>query len=437
MLNKLFLSALLVLSVKSLASLPENFGTGPSTTSIGNQSNMDADDPSNLYFNPALLGFSKTIGISASSVLIKRDFENINNIVTENSSNSTNSSPTYGSADMNYQSIYSGMFNFILPIKFENSGALGISYFSPLGKVLESDSGDPALPEYVMHRARYRRSQIYLNYGLPLFDNWAISLGAHVGFQASARVKTRVSLSNNYGSNAASQTKVTPSLGAIIGVAKKEIDWMAYFTFQQEMKQNLETLATGDISDPPLTLINLGIDSVMYYDPHIFRFGYSHIISDFTFFSTVEYQLWENFKTPALVVSNKGGTVKGSSNYDSIKMRNILVPKIGVKYNPIDNWNFMGGISYRQTPFDHSLDQSGNSIDTNSLNISGGLTFDFKMFKRDLQIGFSALYSKLEEKTVSKSSGQENGNTGLKIGAPGYKVGGSVMATQGGIKVNF
>tara|TARA_R110002072_G_scaffold534_6_gene3931 strand:- start:106912 stop:108183 length:1272 start_codon:yes stop_codon:yes gene_type:complete len=420
------------------SSLPEFFGSGTSTSPIGNQASFDLNDPNNIYYTPAFLGFAKKVSATATAYVIDTDFKDINGIVKSNSTTGeTGTTTTTGSANTNYQSVNSAGVSIVLPIRFETAGALGISYFGPIGTVTETDSGDPVLPEYVMYRSRYKRSQIHVNYGHALNDNWALSFGTHIGFQASARVSTNVSLGDSFGSRGASQTKISPSLGLIFSLVRKDDDSRYYFTFQQEMKSNLETIATGDISDPPLTLINIGIDSMMYYDPHTFRFGSSFHFENFEFYGSFEYQLWDKYKSPILLVSNKGGTVRGSSNYEKLKTKNIFIPKLGVKYMPHYRWGLMAGAFYRPTPIDSDFSGAGNSIDTDVLGLTSGLTYDFRMFKYDFQIGFSGQYHMLSDQKVTKTTGQENGNTGSKIGAPGYDVGGSVIVMQSGIKVGF
>lgn len=435
--KKLILLSLFVASSLN-ASLPEFFGTGVSTSPIGNQGNFDLNDPNNIYYIPSYLGFAKKVSATASAYLVNTDFKSISNVVTSNSTTGeSGSTTTTGNVKTDYSDVTSGGINFILPIRFDTAGALGISYFGPLGTVTETDSGDPVLPEYVMYRSRYKRSQIHVNYGHAFNENWSMSLGAHIGFQASARVSTNVSLGDSFGSRGASQTKISPSLGAIFSILHKGDDFRHYFTFQQEMKSNLETVATGDISDPPLTLINIGIDSMLYYDPHTFRFGTTLQFDSFELYGSIDYQLWGNYKTPVLVVSNKGGTVRGSSNYEKIKTKNIMIPKAGIKFIPHYRWGLMAGAFYRPTPIDSDFSGAGNSIDTNVLGLTSGLTYDFRMFKNDVQIGFSGQYHKLSSKKVTKTAGQESGATGTKIGAPGYEIGGSVIVVQSGLKVSF
>ncbi|MCF8060436.1 MAG: outer membrane protein transport protein [Bacteriovoracaceae bacterium] len=435
---KIFLFLICLFSITTQASFPEFFGTGPTTSTLGNQANSDHNDPANLYYIPALAAWGEKVVVGATMSATTHNFEDIKGIITENSTTGQSGQTTVtGDANTNYEDSINTSINLLFPLRDKDLGAIGLSFFAPVGRLTETNSGSPKLPEYSLYRTRYRRTQLYFNYALPLGENWAISAGAHLGFQVSARVNTQVSLSNNYGSSGSAKTKIDPSLGAILSLAHRDQDSLSYFTFQQEMKSNLEAIATGDISDPPLTLINLSLESMIYYDPHILRIGHSRDFGLFELFGSLEYQMWENYKAPVIRVNNLGGTVKASDRFESLNLRSIFVPKIGVLYHLTDPLGLRFGLSYRQSPFDSDFSGAGNTIDADVFMASSGLTYDFKFFQKDIQVGLSVQYHRLSEKTVTKTSGQENGATGVKIGSPSFKVGGNVLMAMGGLKVAF
>lgn len=427
-----------IISPQVNASFPEFFGTGPSTSSLGNQSNNETNDPANLYYAPALSAWAKRVAISANMTAAKHSFEDITNITTENSTNGqTTTNTVTGDANTNYDDALNTSIHLLFPLRYESAGSIGLSLFAPVGDFVETNSGNPSLPEYALYRARYRRTQVHFNYAFPINENFAISLGAHVGFQASARVNTSVSLSNSSGSFGSAKTSIKPSLGAIVSATFRNDDSTTSFTFQQEMKSNLEAIATGDISDPPLTLINLGLESMIYYDPHILRVAHSQQFESLEVFFTLEYQLWDNYEAPTIKIANLGGTVRASSDFETLKLKNVFVPKLGLRLSVTPQMKLMAGIAYRQSPFDSDFSGSGNTVDTNVLMLSGGGTYDIKLFGKDIQLGASLQYHRLEEKNIIKTPGQENGSTGVKIGAPGYKIGGNILVASTGAKISF
>ncbi len=423
----------------SLASLPEFYGPSARNSAIGNQATFMASDPGNLYYVPSLSAYAQNISINANISNIHTKFKKIDNIVTANSTNGqTGSNTDIGSAKTNYSPSYHTSFHALFPLIKRYSGTLGLSYYSPIGDLVETNSGQPALPEYVMYRSRYNRTQLQFSYAYPLSENWAFALGAHLGFQTSARINTKISLNSGQGSYASMRTKVSPSLGTIFSLTRRSDSHLSYITFQQEMKSNLSAITTGDITNPPLTLIDIGIASLVYYDPHIFRLG--HAISLFKkidLMATLEYQLWENYKTPLIRITNQSGPVESSSNFENLKLRNIFYPRLGWQYHLTPKADLMGGLAYRQSPLKKSFNGSGNSIDSDSMIFSAGLAYKIKLSNKSVHLALSGQYHQLEKKDVTKTNGQENGSSGQKIGAPGYKIGGSIVTVQTGLQVTF
>ncbi|MBK24470.1 MAG: hypothetical protein CME70_10785 [Halobacteriovorax sp.] len=418
------------------ANYAEFFGSHPSTSGIGNQANTNIYDPANNYYVPALMAFSDTITFATSAGSVSTDFEPISNITIKNSTNSTTTE--VGNASTDYDSFFGATVHATLPLGYKGAGPISVSVFTPLGKVIETNSGDAALPEYVMYRSRYRRTLIHLNYAHKLTDQFAFSLGTHVGFQAGANASTNLSLNGTgFGSSGGAKSEVKPALAGIFSTIYREKNWSAYFTFQQEMKSNLEAKAGGQINDPTAALFQITIESMIYYDPHILRFGSSFEIGNFTFLGSLEYQLWENYKTPVIRVKDRGGVVKPSDDYEKLKLRNIPVLKVGSILSITDRFSLLGGLSYKPTPIEGNFVGAGNSIDSNSLILTGGARLGMRIFGKDVDLSGGIQYHKLEEVNVVKTSNQENGNSGSKIGAPGYKVGGSVIAASGGLRIKF
>ena len=317
-------------------------------------------------------------------------------------------------------------------------GTLGLSVFLPIGSLTETNSGDPFLPEYVMFHSRYQRTSAYLNFAKKWNDDLSFSLGAVLGFQATADVKTDMSLNGaNYGSWAKSQTKVDPSIGVIVSATKRVNANTLYFTYQQEMKSNLKTLVNGEITNPSLALLNSSLSSMIFYDPHTFRIGVTTGLGDAEFFLGVEYMLWSNYKTPIMHVDRNAGVVVPSNNYEKIVVKDTINPRLGIKYNWSQRWSTSLGAQYRMTPLKGDFSGSGNSIDSNTVVGTGGLQYRMVVYSKDVHLGASFQYHHLMDKKVTKTTGQENGNAGPKLGSPGYDIGGYILSGTFGVKFNF
>ncbi|MBC7538593.1 MAG: hypothetical protein H7281_07220 [Bacteriovorax sp.] len=428
---------LLCLFNKAEASYPEMFGASFSTTAIGNQSTLDPNDPSNNYYSPAILGFSDKVNILMQATSTATSFNRMPNITVTNNTNSS-SAPTTGSVENNYSNFYGGGLHLALPIGYQHLGTLGVSVFLPIGNLMETNSGNPFLPEYVMYRSRYRRTSIYLNFARKWSDDLAWSLGTIVGFQASADVKTNLSLNGAaYGSWGQARSKIAPSLGVIASVIKKFDNSKIYFTYQQEMKSNLHAGVSGEINNPGLALFESAIDSMIFYDPHTFRLGSSYNLGTAELFAGIEYQLWSGYKPPTIYISKIGGVIVSSNNFERIVIRDTINPRVGVKINLTERWSTGFGFGYRMTPLKGDYSGSGNSIDSNTYVLSTGLQYRIVIWSKDVNLGTSLEYQELEKKHVTKTTGQEDGTAGPKIGAGGYDIAGHIIAASFGIKFNF
>jgi hypothetical protein len=335
---------LLLFPLMAQASFPEFFGASYSTTAIGNQSNLDSNDPSNNYYAPAVLAFSKKVNALIQATVTETHFKSIANITKSNTSTSSGT-PTTGGMSNNYPDLLSSAIHLALPIGYEDHGTLGtlgLSIFLPVGKLIETNSGNPFLPEYVLYRSRNDRTSIYLNFAHAKNDEWAFSFGTLLGFQATADARADISLNGTttYGSSAQARAKIAPSLGVIVSIAKKIKENKVYFTYQQEMKSNFHVHAYGEITSPTALSFDSNIDSVIFYDPHTFRLGGDYSFSSYQFFYGLEYQLWSNYETPVIKIKKNSGVMISSRDYEVISTRNTLNPRIGVKSNLTDRWSY-------------------------------------------------------------------------------------------------
>ena len=289
-----------------------------------------------------------------------------------------------------------------------------------------------------MYHSRHQRTSAFINFATKFNDTTAFSLGTILGFQATADVSTNMSLNGaNYGSWASGQSKVSPSLGAIVSVTKRFDFMTAYFTYQQEMKSNLKAIVHGEITNPSLALFDASMNSMIFYDPHTFRLGTQFSGGDFEFYAGVEYQMWTNYKAPTMEVVKNGGVIVPSSNYEKIKTRDTINPRVGVKYNITNRWSTLLGAQYRMTPLEGDFSGSGNSIDADTIVGTGGVQYRMVIWSKDVHLGASLQYHHMMDKHVTKSANQENGTAGPKIGAPGYDIGGYILAGSMGVKINF
>ncbi|WP_127718177.1 OmpP1/FadL family transporter [Halobacteriovorax sp. HLS] len=432
---------LLSLCLNTQANYFEFFGSHVTTSGIGNQANLDADDPANNYYIPALMALTEKFNFAASASMSSTNFESINGVVIMNDAYQDPALPEQtGSVGTDYDPQYNGTLHIALPLA-KNLGTIALSVNTPVGSLMKVNSGDPTLPEYVMYRSRYSRSIFYFNYAKAFLNNTlAFSIGTQLGFQAAADVKTQVSIQSGFGSYGSAKSDIKPSLGVILSALyRPSANTQTYFAYQQEMKNNLEAAAFGKVSISTTTdyILDLNVKSMIYYDPHILRLGFGHQFSMFKFYGLLEYQMWGSYKSPIVQVIQRGGGIQPSNDYESLKTEDIFVPKLGLALNLTEELELDFGVIYRPTPIQGDFSGAGNTLDTNSTILTTAGLYNMNLFDFPIKLGASFQYHMLEELNVVKSANLESGGAGNKIGSPGYKVGGSVMVGSLGMNISF
>lgn len=431
----LLLLILLLASPLTYSSFGDFFGASPGTTALGGQYNGIINDAANNYYAPAMLAFGNKIGVNASATSMKHDFEDIPSVVIKNDTNHAYGTQS-GPVKTDYSDYRASTVHLSFPLKPRLNGTFALSFFSPLGDLIEVNTGSAFLPEYVMYRSRYRRTSLHLNYAHIINDNFSFSIGSLLGFQVGAQMNTQASLNgSSFGSSAAAQAKVSPALGAIVSLGMKHSLGHAYFTYNQEMKSKLDASVTGDTSDPPIPFDILA-SSMSFYDPHVFRIGTTVNSMLGTSSFSLEYQMWSNYQTPIVRITQKV-SIKSSDNREVVETENILIPKVGQLFNITDRFDLMLGAAYRPTPIKGDFSGAGNSVDTNSFIFSGGSNFRISVMKQMIELSAIGGVHLLEKKTVIKSPNQENGSAGTKLGGPQYDIGGQVYFASLGIRTEF
>jgi hypothetical protein len=418
------------------ASLPEFFAGAASTMAIGNQSNGDAEDAANNFFVPALLAGSDKTAYSFNLYSLGTNFNTINNIVVGNELNSASSTPTYGDIDPNGQTSNFMTFHGALKLFKQGHGKLLFSVYAPVDKMIEANTGDAWAPEYVMYTSRFQRTMIHGHFANQWSSSLYYSIGFTSGLQSSGEtyVVARETGTPYEPSSGKIQFNATPSLAPVISVLKKWNDNQAsYLTYQAEMKSNFENNATGFT---PIGASSLKYDwdfkAMLFYDPAIIRVGHWYHQKNWKYYATVEFQQWENYQTPKLEMVNNGGILTGSTDYEKMELDNIFIPKIGASYD-FGGQSISFGYFSRPTPLKNNLDLAGNSLDSNTQVVSLGYHTPLKLMGNQFNFSFGTQFHQLEERKINKTSNMEDGNSGLKVGAPGYKVGGSVFVVSFGL----
>ncbi len=412
--------------ILSSASVTEFFGASSSTMGIGNQSNFNSNDPANNIYAPALLAGSDQNSFSFNQFAIDTNFKSIKNIVTTSPINSGELSDQYGEVDTNYDNQYINAYHGSFKLFKALKSKVNISFFVPMEKIIEANTGDPYRPEYVMYRARLKRTIGFFSYAQQL-SKFSFSIGFMSGVQSNG--ETYVVAKDNGSSTPSSgkmQFNARPSASLNFSLAKTHSWGQIYISFQDEMKSKLENTASGYTPIGASSLkYSWDLSTMLYYDPRIYRFGFKR----HNLIATLEYQDWSGYESPILKMDSTGGVLVSSEGVENFKTRSILIPKIGYTLN-----DFSFGLSYRQSPLELIDGASGNSIDIDSTIFSFGHKFQFNALEQQFTFSSAFQYHELKTTKITKDPNRENGSSsGNKIGFPEYKAGGSVYALSFGI----
>jgi hypothetical protein len=430
---KFFLAILLSHSISAHASLPELFGASAGSIAIGNQA--QSQSAANNYYAPSLLGYSQSTQFSFDLFYIAPDFKDIKNVVIKNETNTVN---TFERGNPEVTPTPSTMFaaHFSTPLFSPNGVKFNFSFFAPVDRLMEADTGDPYQPRYVMYDSRYLRPILIFS-GAQSFGDWSFSAGIHTGLQTNGETYFITRTTTGNPSVAQMSFNAKPSMGATASVSKKSNNHLSTFTFQQEMKSKLKNHATGEteIASNASFQFDFDVAALLYYDPMILRLGHQVDFQSSKLFLTVEYQHWENFEAPSLKLKQRGGTINGSEDYEKLKLKNIFIPKIGFEKNISEHWIGKAGYFYRRSPlYTNNLKHAGNTIDVDKHVASLGTAYLFNIQGKEVTLDMAYQSHFLRTQKIVKTPNREDGDPSEpKIGSPGYKVGGMIHVLSMGL----
>lgn len=421
-----FLLLFLLSLTQAHASLPELFGSSAGTVAVGNQA--ERESAANNYYAPALTGYSQSTQFSFNTFYIQTAFKDINNVVVKNE---TTTVDQYERDDVEVNPTPTVMFgaHISTPLFAPTGPKFNLSIFAPFDRLMEADSGDPYQPRYVMYENRFIRPVLIFT-GSQSFGDWSFAGGVHTGLQSNGETYFVTRTSSGSPSVGKVSFNAKPSIGAILSVAKKTESSQSYLTFQQEMKSRLQNRATGETEAGGGTSFQFDFDvhSLLYYDPMTVRAGHQLFKSDSNWFFSLEYQDWQSYTGSTLRLKKRGGIINGSNNYEKLKLKSLVIPKIGYEKKLSDLWTGKAGYFYRQSPlYTNNLKHSGNTIDVDKHVVSLGLARELKFYGKNLTLDAAYQAHLLRSMKIKKTPNREDGDTSeSKIGSPGYDVGGMI-----------
>lgn len=417
-------------------SVAEFYGADTKAMALAGQSNYNTAQAN--YYGAASLAFVSENQVAVSLSDINMQFAPIDNIVIANSVNS-NQTRRVGRADLDYsrQQILSlhASFNFL---KLKNS-RIGLSMFMPMDKAFEINTADSYRPHYPLYQSRFLRTQLFMNYIQKISDRSAFSIGALTSFNSQGETYV---LAQENGSTDFSSAKMNVDaqfkFSLLFSYAHKwNKQHQSFMSFQNKTHSRLQNRAQGLT---PIGSASLAFDwkmsSQLSFDPAIYRLSHAYRRNGHGFIATLEYQDWQGYEGPTLGLANKGGILASSQDVKNFETKNILIPRLAYEYH-WEVWSLSWGLSYRPTPIEIKQDSPGNQLDLDFTTYAMGIERRLRLSQQDFAIYLAGQYNQLNERSITKSPGLENGLTGDKIGSPGYTGAGEIWTLSLGANWRF
>ncbi len=447
------LAFFIIFSGTAHAAIGDRFGfTSESVATGGARAGQAEMSSSSAFENPAQMSFPSRLGKSARfhwSVLYSEPtFADIRGVVTENAVNSDKAAgtSTIGNVSTKYPATFGQSMGF--SVRSEKSvyhWGIGAVVYLPLDHLALIDSGETFAPEYTLHRGRTQKPEFQFAISGLLSPKWSLGVGVYLG----ARLTSDTTLFLNQGAGTASSMRISSSLKTqaspffgltYIPTPTLSLGWVVRLASSVPATLNVQAgaRAIGNVS-----ALDFGFPAIgtMYYDPLTVSLGATwRYAAQQTLFLQADYQAWENYRSPVLVIQNSNTTncspscgVDFASGIDLAgRTRDLLIPRVGHSWD-VGTGTIHSGYTFRRGIYRSLPEGAGNPIDPDEHRISAGYGWEFNSFlafDAPGRLDFHGSYSIYPKKTVAKSPGDENGNTvNSKIGAPGYEIGGNEWGT--------
>lgn len=464
----------LIFSLLSLASSPlaeanvgDTFGFGSRTGALAGAGAAWGFEGYATYSNPAALALPKTerLTLSYGLLAMQPSFTEIQNVVIEN--DVTSDRVRRGDVDTSYRGTVGQSIGLIYlmtpprekPLNF----SLGVTAYLPLNHLAAFDTGESYVPEYFLYRSRTQRPQIDVGLGVSRHTESrtaSLGFGVHLGYSLTANgtlfLQGDSSRVSTMRFSSSIKPKASPYFGALYasndGAFTTGLVFRLPLNSASTMVLNSGARLFGDLAALDF---NFKATSALYYDPMSLELGGSwKYNSRGRLLAQFDFQAWNLFEAPSLYINDpevtgcsdsgagscSGGLEIASSADGQFQFRNILIPRLATEYELPGYRVIRLGYAYRQSILRNDLSGAGNYLDPSKHILTAGLGFRFDRFlsfDQPFTLDLHASWQQLISQSVEKAPGDENGQgTGdLKIGAPGYEVGGKIFG--GGLSLSL
>ncbi|MBI2711532.1 MAG: hypothetical protein HYX41_01540 [Bdellovibrio sp.] len=445
------------LSNLALANVGDIFGFGSRSMSLGGAGGSLGSSPSVAYHNPAALAAAADEGprfrASWGFVYVQPTFTPINSVVTQNTFIADGLAT--GNVDMTYKPTVGQELGFTYRL-FPEVGnfTIGLISFLPFNQLAYMDSGEAYVPEYFQYRARTQRPQVEFGAGAALGKGLYLGAGVHAAFTLTGNgtvfLNTQANTASSMRFTASMLPKLAPFFGVYYAPPEKPFSLATVFRTPVASDNNFSLSSSARVFGPlPGVDFNFMAVSALFYDPMALEIGGTVTPTSWLkVVGQVDWQIWNQFRAPAMLISQPQTTPVGTGSFSiasgsvpAFNYVNIVVPRGGVEISFSDTTVLRLGYYYRPSMIEGVPNGAGNYLDpaTHAANIGLGLKVPhFLTLENPLNIDFNFTYQLLTAFRVTKTAGNEAGvSTDQKIGSPGYDVGGNLLGGGVSLSVAF
>ncbi|MDF1782197.1 MAG: aromatic hydrocarbon degradation protein [Alcanivoracaceae bacterium] len=373
-----FACALMVLSSSASANmgnLATTYGVLPTDVASAQALSLFNSQVSATYYNPSYLTKDTrgelTTGLLHGDQSLKAKSVSSNGFQVRNGDTLSNE-PT--------QHVLIGMkTNLTSLTKYERPIYLGfMAGVEKYGKeMMAFSSGTSATGQYLT----YGREPLFLNLGgaMEVIDGLSVGASARITLHAEADMKTYSNLAGDtqYEElNVSAKPSIRPILGVTADVGKLLCQeecffsgWEAALSYRgysnTQTSVNAQAIIPGTISPPGLLLSINTLDS---YQPDILALGVQYKANRWRAGVTLEHQGWS-----ALEDELKKDTIKDQAN---LKFDDILIPRLGAEFEPIDNIFITTGVAFIESPLKSTSSEDVSYLDTDKTVFGLGVAME-------------------------------------------------------------
>ncbi len=435
--------ALVLWATSALAASSDTYGTGPRPTALVGAMTAGADDVTSTYYNPAGLGLAAASG--KVSVLAGY-LAGVPQLSINRKLNDAAHLEKHPTQTPEWQGF--GQIQAVMPLGglLSKRAAIGFMLTHPQDKLVRVQLLDPKLPQWTRYQSSTDRFEIAFGFGVRVFDQVSLGVGAVVLSGLEGRVDFDVDLLARKVEQRTLDFKLktvaAPTAGFTITPMERLRVSFAYRGSLQLGIVQPNVIRLGDIGT-----LKLDVSGTVHYTPHELSVGISFSPTpSLRLLADAKLSLWSLAPLPAAAIGTSlEGDVPTSLGLDAALSfqtkdpqagyQNTLTPALAAEYTLPDGVTVLrGGYAWRPTYVPDQVRSSSNLLDADAHIVGLGATLQFHvpfgLFEQPMKFDFAGQAQLQRPRTVVKEQG-----TSDPVGD--YTFGGVVYAASGAIRYDF